>query len=636
MPINRYTCTGTVSSSNSQPSAAPPVSSSMSTMYGTLASIVTSSSGSSTLSAAGIQSTSSHGQPLSQLPSFAPNMLKPPPLPARRQVSHPVAEDTCTSHSHAAMLENAEGASRQETTVTESRSAPSSPVEQHRPFPLAPAIKSSALLPSQRPKSVFIHNNANYSDVLFTTEQAVRPVVHSSEASVGYSSVQLDPAGKGDLGKRQAATLVTFSEDWQTPESNYDVPPPPVPARTYNTKADIAAAATAMATVAVPPPILMMTILPGAQHSNPFGGGNAFSNVFVDQPDPEASGFEQMIHFSGREGNGKGASANCTREQNPFSPTGDPFNAKDPFEQMGKPNYAFDPFNTGVPNWDDPASFYDRPPPSSHMSSIDNDPKWGNICQSSSPLTSLASTHNGLSLSPPSAKPIEDSDCTGESYEDVANFIKEAQERDASLSNEAIFVPAASVFRVPTVEEVHLTTSVSPQETYDFPAALIRHPSWEVLNNAPAHEEECVAPALLSGRGSFESLQDQKHVFEGNGFRSHVLQQSEPSQQLQLPHPRQPDHPTNLVDHTPIPPVRYPDQLPALPSKGPYDQNPPVPAPRNNSGSLVSPVRPKSREETIVELCALGYTRNDVVRAMAIASNDCNLAKKILQEFGHR
>lgn len=632
-----------VSSGNSQPLAAPPASSSMAAMYGTLASIVTSASGSSTLPAAGIPPASLQGQPLSHLASSTPNMLKPPPLPARRQVSHPtsglqlaITEDT--SRSHPAVQENAEVVSRQEAIVTESRSAPSSPVEQHRPFPLAPVpvTKSSALPPSQRPKSVFIHNSASYTDVLFSTDQAARPVVHSSEASVGYSSVQLDPTGKGytaaDLGKRHAATLATVSEDWQTPESNYDVPPPPVPARTYNTKADIAAAAAAMASVSVPPPILMMTNLPGVQ---PFGGGSAFSDVFdlsFDQTDAAEGGFEQTSHFSGKEGNGKGTHANGTGEQNP----GDPFNANDPFEQMGRPNDPFDPFKTSVPKWDDPASFYDHPPPSSHMRTVDNDPKWNDICQtSSSPLPSLGSAHNGLSSSPPSAKPIEDNDCTGESYEDVANFMKKAQERDAALSSEAIFVPvASSVFQVPTVEE-SLATPASPQETYDFPAALVRHQSWEMLNNAPAYEEECVASDVLSGKGSFETLQDQKLVFEGNGFRPHMLQQSEPSQ-LPLPPPRQPDHPTNLVDQMPIPLVRYPDQLPPLPSKGPYDQCPPLPAPRSNAGSSLSPARPRSREETIVELCAIGYSRNDVVRAMAIASNDYHLAKKILQEFGHR
>ena len=43
-----------------------------------------------------------------------------------------------------------------------------------------------------------------------------------------------------------------------------------------------------------------------------------------------------------------------------------------------------------------------------------------------------------------------------------------------------------------------------------------------------------------------------------------------------------------------------------------------------------------SREELIMQLCGLGFSRSDVVRALAIASNDFSLAKMILKEFGHR
>lgn len=43
-----------------------------------------------------------------------------------------------------------------------------------------------------------------------------------------------------------------------------------------------------------------------------------------------------------------------------------------------------------------------------------------------------------------------------------------------------------------------------------------------------------------------------------------------------------------------------------------------------------------AREDAIMELVSLGYSRSDVVRAMAVAGNDYLLAKSILKEFGSR
>ena len=556
--------------------------------------------------------------------------------------------------------ENADGL-RLEATATESHSAPSSPVEQRRPFPLAPA-RSSVLPLSQRPKSVLLNNSTNYTDVMLSTDQTARPVVHSSEASVGYSSVQPDLSGRGhtsDLGKRP--TLATVSEDWQTSESTYDVPPPPVPARTYNTKGEMAAAA------AVAPTVLVTTNMADIQQSNAFGGDNTFGNSFglnLSQTDATLSGFDQIDHFSSREdlnifdgkvfdGTGVGS--------NPFGVTGDPFNAHDPFELIGKLNDPFDPFNIGVTGWDNPAALYDRPPQYNQLETVNDDFKHDDVHHNiSSPVLSLDLMHNGLALSPPSTKPIEDNDCTGESYEDVADFIRVAQQRDASLLTEASFNPVASVFQIPTHDG-----NASPQETYDFPAALDRHPSREMLNDASQLEEESANPVISCEKGPHESLKED--VVESNGFHSQTLQQSELSQ-LPQPPTRQPDHPAYQLDQVPIPPLRYPDHLPPLPSKGPCDQNPPLPAPRSTTCAstqrleptlkpktngqtspnpieqgfekgatpCLSPSRPKSREDTIVELCALGYSRSDVVRAMSISSNDYHLAKKILQEFGHR
>ena len=545
--------------------------------------------------------------------------------------------------------ESAEGT----TSITaESHSAPSSPVEQRRPlpFPVAPTRSSAVITQSQRPKSVFVHNNTpSYADVVVSTDQSSRSVIHSSEASVGYSMVQPDPTtGRGhvtDLGKRHAAmTLAAVSEDWQTSESTYDVPPPPVPARTYNTKGEIA-------------PLPLVTDM---QQANSFdGGGNPFA--LKTDPTDGTSGFDQTDHFSGKDGfdmlDGKrtGLSGSTDELNNVLGATVDPFNVHDPFELMGGPNYPFDPFKTSVSGWDDPSALYDRPPPFNQCGDPKQDNSHLNVL---SPLPSLDFMLNGQEMSSPPTKSVDDNDCTGESYEDVADFMREAQQRDAALLKESIFAPASVVFQVPpTLEAGDANTPASPQEVYDFPAALVRHQSWEVLNNDPQLEEESATSVKLSEKGSPEGFPDQSHMQAVEG-RSQTPQHVETSQ-LQLP-ARPPDFPSNQFDQAPIPPTRYPDHLPPLPSKGPYDQTPPLPAHRGTCSpsalrqdisvkpkangqppptqieKVNSLGRPRGREDTIVELCALGYSRNDVVRAMAIASNDCLLAKKILQEFGHR
>ena len=80
-------------------------------------------------------------------------------------------------------------------------------------------------------------------------------------------------------------------------------------------------------------------------------------------------------------------------------------------------------------------------------------------------------------------------------------------------------------------------------------------------------------------------------------------------------------------------------------------ENPPIPprkkatngstSPPNNSSPRSTLERARgggntTREDIIIDLCSLGYSRSDIVRALAVAGNDYQLAKLILKEFGTR
>ena len=102
-------------------------------------------------------------------------------------------------------------------------------------------------------------------------------------------------------------------------------------------------------------------------------------------------------------------------------------------------------------------------------------------------------------------------------------------------------------------------------------------------------------------------------------------------------------------DSPPLPP--YNPQRP--PQQGPssVDKNPPIlPQKKATNGSTSPPTNssPRStlerargggnttREDIIIEMCSLGYSRSDIVRALAVAGNDYQLARLILKDFGTR
>ena len=101
----------------------------------------------------------------------------------------------------------------------------------------------------------------------------------------------------------------------------------------------------------------------------------------------------------------------------------------------------------------------------------------------------------------------------------------------------------------------------------------------------------------------------------------------------------------HTINDPPLLPQRPPQQEASR-----VDKNPPIPprkkatngstSPPTNSSPRSTLERPRggdtTREDTVIDLCSLGYRRSDVVRAIAVSRNDYQLAKSILQTFGTR
>jgi len=81
-------------------------------------------------------------------------------------------------------------------------------------------------------------------------------------------------------------------------------------------------------------------------------------------------------------------------------------------------------------------------------------------------------------------------------------------------------------------------------------------------------------------------------------------------------------------DHPPLPPRKKTTNGNTSPPCN-YDSSPRSSLERVRGGGMSI-----VWEDAIIELVSLGYSRSDVVRAMAVAGNDYLLAKSILKEFG--
>ena len=234
-----------------------------------------------------------------------------------------------------------------------------------------------------------------------------------------------------------------------------------------------------------------------------------------------------------------------------------------------------------------------------------------------------------------------------------------------------------------TVDSTSNNTATSP---YDFPAALGLHPRAEEnrpsSTDQPAYE---APPSDLVKYSAQRQQQQQQHDEEDN--KSRPLPPLPPSH----PHSELPPLPPSLQELPPLPPSQphgfrpvgrtssldSPAGAPPLPPPNPtrthshaptevrrnttWTNGPPASdpiAPRNPpprlspappSTSAVSPTsmtgqnspvgaprRHHDRENQVMDLVKQGYSRADVVKAMAISQNNPDLARLILEGFGSR
>ena len=317
-------------------------------------------------------------------------------------------------------------------------------------------------------------------------------------------------------------------------------------------------------------------------------------------------------------------------------------------EEGGKQADPFteDPFaGANVEEWSDPAAFYDKPPPPRPSPQKSEELKQEAIARAICDVTSA--------------------DFTGESaYEDTSQFLRDIQRKVAGdvLNHEPLrreeeeeedegpeydLPPADLLESVPPVDESEPFVG-----NYDYPAELSKFPREGGSADEPAlHTMNYSKPTPPSSRAVARHELPlpplpQKEELSGQ------LQQQEA--QAPPPLPARPGAMKPLLpsdQRPPLPPYTVQrkagaatptsedavSQPPLPPRVSKPNGSSPSPSPENRSSASTATQPPVSNRETaILDLVALGYTRGDVVRALAIVNNDFNMAKKILREFGGR
>ena len=366
----------------------------------------------------------------------------------------------------------------------------------------------------------------------------------------------------------------------------------------------------------------------------------------------------------------------------------------------GKDPFCEDPFANNLDEfWEDPAAFYDRPPPPRAMPMIPAVPPTNRTLPE---LPEKDQVRNQVSIEECS------SDFTGGStYEDTSEFLKlsrkkepEEMKPEKAASKTDHFAPAIDIYQNidTTMKEeeeeeggmVHYDDPPSGFETepianpeeedtgsditavsYDFPTALSRHPyrgdkvephshdepAMHVLNYASKAGGSNMSRQLSNSDPRLPSRQDMPlpplpsdpHLLPPFDHSAPPPLPARPTGMKHLPQPKE-GPPHHVVSNPPpLPPYRKVQQgiLSA-------EDHPPLPPRKKNANGNTSPPcnydsSPRSslerargggmstaREDAIMELVSLGYSRSDVVRAMAVAGNDYQLAKSILKEFGSR
>ena len=323
----------------------------------------------------------------------------------------------------------------------------------------------------------------------------------------------------------------------------------------------------------------------------------------------------------------------------------------------------FPSFDDDIPLWEDAsltAMVYDNPPLPPKLTSTQQEPI-------------------GIYNMDPQSSLEKSEDVTGGSaYEDATDIIRAAIERNKlGIAHEPSSVVSRDIRspefdlplddnkrnneECPTLTDVDVMTSFSPGDSpYDFPTALQNHPK-------SGHKRQ---PSDTPKEDTTERL--TKHVdeppMELMTFASRKSREHSPSfERRNVPASDQPPLPErNPVNRSisldpsrsridtsppqfgtgrgyepPLPPRNPPrvvngqPQEPPLPPRNPTNRmssspGPPAPAALSQAGSR------HNREQTVLELVQLGYSRSDVVKALAISQNNLDLARQILEGFSSR
>ena len=480
-------------------------------------------------------------------------------------------------------------------------------------------------------------DNLNYSTLTFSPEQSNVPFKvtrrDTKYANIAYQPQPVPRPRAHSLDRRKVNVLSDQSPDFN-PDATYDTPPPPIPLRKESTEE--------------------------VEQTDPIDGLNV--DTFADD-------------------------VTDTKSKDPFS-------AEDPFASTQQeewddddPSAFYDrpPLRKPIPSDVDPSAFYDRPLQRKPVPSDVGPPP-----KKIDPEEQLSDTESSL-------VPVEDNsaDFTGGStYEDATEFLISAQLR-AKLSKQGteppsneshLFHPASEVYENvsqdhskentpeydilpvglfethPSSNKEEEATTVPGSGPYDYPAALTLHPYKENAPEEPPMQTLSYATKTgghMIGRqvtNSDQSRHTPRHDMplpplpvDQPRLLSTRPQSDYPPPPLPARPPSMKQHSKDAVEPPPLPPMNFPRKT------APQDDNPPLP-PRGHkhtpsaNGRQSSPTPPaheigarmsgsggaSMREDAIMELVALGYSRSDVVRALAISKNDSQLAKMILQEFGGR
>ena len=361
-----------------------------------------------------------------------------------------------------------------------------------------------------------------------------------------------------------------------------------------------------------------------------------------------------------------------------------------PFEVDSNP-FSVDPF-TGSPVLEDPSAFYDKVP-SPRPAPVAPTPLHSNMTIPEVP------EQDSITSRPSFEDDFTGGSAYEDTSEFLRMARREDPDERMPASRMELFVPAVDIYQnVNTTEReedgaLHydvppvcsrMESNPDDDETgsdggacYDFPTALSKHPHKPDQDGSHSQEEPAMHPlSYVSKTGGPSMNQHLSNSDPHPPSRADMPLPPLPSNHNQgatagpkapPPLPARPPVMTHTLSQKKAPPVHPsrsdPPPLPPYNPRRPQQQqqqqgapsveeHPPVPPRKKATNGNTSPPNSSSprstlerarggggnttREDIIMELCSLGYSRSDIVRALAVAGNDYQLAKLILKEFGTR